>query len=146
MSLQIVGQAAALAKIQEFPLFITPVQAGFPSPADDFIERRLDLNQYLVSHPVATFMVRASGDSMTGAGIFPGDLLIVDTSIEPKDGMIVVAVIDGEFVLKRLIKNRNRIILAPENPAYPMTEIHDGMDFTVWGVVTHSVHTHKRHA
>lgn len=145
MAVEILGQAAALATIQESPLFLSPVHAGFPSPADDFVETQLDLNQYLVSHPVATFFVRASGDSMEGAGIFNGDILVVDTSLQPRHGMVVVAVLNGEFTVKRFILQRKQVLLASENPAYPPIEIKDGMEFSVWGVVTYSFHRHSPH-
>jgi len=145
MAVEILGQAAALATIQEIPLFLSPVHAGFPSPADDFVETQLDLNQYLVSHPVATFFVRASGDSMEGAGIFNGDILVVDTSLQPRHGMVVVAVLSGEFTVKRFIQQKKKVILASENPAYPPIEIQEGMEFSVWGVVTYSLHRHSPH-
>lgn len=146
MALDILGHAAAWPPIQKFPLFLNPVQAGFPSPADDFIESRLDLNQYLVSHPVATFFVRATGDSMVNAGIFSGDILIVDTAIEARSGMVVIAVLNGEFTVKRLLKHPKRMLLVAENSAYPSIEIKEGMDCAIWGVVTYSLHAHVRHA
>lgn len=145
MAIEILGRATALATGQETPLFLSPVHAGFPSPADDFIETRLDLNKHLVSHPVATFFVRASGNSMEGAGIFNGDILIVDTSITPQNGMVIIAVLNGEFTVKRLIHQRNKVFLFSENPTYPPIEVRDGMDFSVWGIVTHSLRSHKRH-
>ncbi|MBT7942156.1 MAG: translesion error-prone DNA polymerase V autoproteolytic subunit, partial [Alphaproteobacteria bacterium] len=93
------------------PFFATAVQAGFPSPADDYMEGALDLNEHLIRRPAATFFLRVLGDSMTGAGIHSGDLLIVDRSIHPIDGHIVIAVIDGELTVKRLSRRRGRVCL-----------------------------------
>ena len=118
------------------PLFLARVPAGFPSPADDYVESALDLNEYLVRHPAATFMVRVCGDSMAGAGIADGDVLVVDRSVEASDGRIVVAVVDGEMTVKRLRVRRGRRVLQPENPAYAALEIQEGQDARVWGVVT----------
>jgi DNA polymerase V len=126
------------------PLFAAQVKAGFPSPADDFMEQRLDLNEHLIQHPAATFFVRVDGDSMIGAGIHPGDILIVDRSLEPLNGRIVIAVIDGTFTVKRIRigvpGHENQIFLEPENPAFPSIRIEDGSDFQVWGVVTYVIH------
>ncbi len=121
------------------PLYGSRIAAGFPSPADDHQEDSLDLNEYLVKHPAATFFVRVEGDSMTGAGIHHGDLLVVDRAIEPKAGHIVVAVVDGELTVKRLEAREGRLWLMPENPAYPPLEIREGMEFLIWGVVAHAV-------
>ncbi len=122
------------------PMYISGVRAGFPSPAEDYIEKRLDLNEYLVKHPAATFYVRVEGDSMIGAGIQSGDILIVDRSLEPAHNKIIVAIVDGEFTVKRLLFRGKRIILAPENDNYEDLEITDGIDFAVWGVVTSVIH------
>ena len=121
-------------------MYISGVRAGFPSPAEDYIEKRLDLNEYLVKHPAATFYVRVEGDSMIGAGIQSGDILIVDRSLEPAHNKIIVAIVDGEFTVKRLLFRGKRIILAPENDNYEDLEITDGIDFAVWGVVTSVIH------
>ena len=118
------------------PLYLDAVPAGFPSPADDYVETALDLNRYLVSNPAATFMVRVCGESMTGVGIVDGDVLIVDRSKDPASGRIVVAVLDGELTVKRLCRRRGRIFLMPENDAYDPIEVGDGQELTVWGVVT----------
>ena len=123
------------------PLFITAVQAGFPSPADDYIDRTLDLNELLIRHPAATFFIRAAGDSMKGAGITSGDILIVDRSEKPRSGSIIIAVIDGELTVKRLVKNGNTVSLVPENPEYKTIEISPESGFEVWGVVIHVIHT-----
>lgn len=121
------------------PLFGARIAAGFPSPADDHLEDTLDLNEHLIQHPAATFFVRVQGDSMTGAGIHHGDLLVVDRALEPKSGAIVVAVINGELTVKRLQITGEKIWLRPENPRYPALEITEGMDLTIWGVVAHAV-------
>ncbi len=125
---------------QELDYYLSTASAGFPSPADDYIQCKLDLTDYVVKHPAATFFVKASGDSMRLAGIHSGDLLVVDRSITPTSGHVVIAVIDGGFTVKRLKKVNGVMCLAPENDAYmpiPMTE---DTDATIWGVVTHVVH------
>ena len=122
------------------PYFTFKVSAGFPSPADDYIEAPLDLNDYLVRHPSATFFVRATGDSMTGAGIFPNDILVVDRSLKPISGKIIIAMVDGEFCVKRLRMLKKQIHLISENPKYPPLEIREGQDFEVWGVVSFVLH------
>ena len=121
------------------PLYASRVPAGFPSPADDLIEDTIDLNEHLVRHPAATFFVTVRGDSMTGAGIHDGDMLVIDRSLEPKSGAIVVAVVNGELTVKRLKAEGGRVWLMPENPAYPPLEMGEGMDLVIWGVVAHSV-------
>lgn len=121
------------------PLFSCAVRAGFPSPADDYIEDKLDLNQFLIPHPASTFLVRAEGESMTGAGIRSGDLLIVDRSLEPTHNKIVIAAIDGELTVKRLLSRHGTLQLLSENPAYPCIEVTEGMDMVIWGVVTHVI-------
>jgi len=121
------------------PLFGSRIAAGFPSPADDHLDDSIDLNAHLVQHPAATFFVRVQGDSMTGVGIHHGDLLVVDRAREPKSGSVVVAVINGELTVKRLLLEDERVWLMPENPRYPPLEIRDGMELVIWGVVAHSV-------
>lgn len=123
------------------PLFASTVQAGFPSPADDYIDRSLDLSEHLIKHPAATFFMRVAGNSMTGAGIFNGDLLIVDRALEPRDGNIIVAVLDGEITVKRLRKREGRVTLEPDNPDFPSLLVPEESEFEVWGVVRHVVHT-----
>lgn len=122
-------------------LFMVPVSAGLPSPTEDYIEGKLDLNQYLISHPADTFFVRAYGDSMIGAGIQSGDLLIVDRAIEPIDGSVVVAVVDSELTVKRLHRDGERLLLLAENDSYHPLEINEHTDFRVWGVVTNVIHS-----
>jgi DNA polymerase V len=123
------------------PLYAARVVAGFPSPADDYIEGKLDLNQHLVKRPAATFFVRVEGDSMIGAGIHSGDILVVDRSLKPCHGKIVIAVLNGELTVKRLEQRKGVLRLLPENNSYPIVEITDAMDFTIWGVVTSVIHS-----
>lgn len=122
------------------PLFLSGVSAGFPSPADDYIDRQLDLNEHLITNPSATFFVRVAGDSMTGAGINNDDILIVDRSLEPVSGKIVIAILDGELTVKRLIRAENSCRLVAENPDYPDIVIEKEMELEIWGVVTSSIH------
>ncbi|MBU0580138.1 MAG: translesion error-prone DNA polymerase V autoproteolytic subunit [Candidatus Margulisbacteria bacterium] len=128
---------------QKIPLFTVGISAGFPSPADDFIEKKLDLNEHLIKHPAATFFVRISGDSMQNAGIHSGDILVVDRAEKPSDGKIVVALLNGEFVVKRIKKQQNKIFLLPENSKYKPLEVTKEMDFEVWGVVLYVIHQPK---
>lgn len=123
------------------PLFLSGVSAGFPSPADDYLDRKLDLNEYLVSNPAATFFVRVAGDSMIGAGINDDDILVVDRALEPSSGSIVIAVVNGELMVKRLVRTRNAWRLAAENPAYPDLEINEETPLEVWGVATYAIHS-----
>lgn len=118
----------------------TSVQAGFPSPAQDYFEGSIDLNAHLVADATSTFIVRVAGDSMAGVGISNGDEVIVDRSLTPRDGNVVIAVIDGELTIKRLIIKQGRVILRAENPAYPDISIASQSDLTVWGVVTRCLH------
>ncbi len=122
------------------PLFSNKVSAGFPSPADDHMEMKLDLNQHLIQHPAATFFVRVSGDSMIGAGIYDGDVLVVDRSLTCKDSSIVIAVVDGELTVKRFYTRDNKVLLKAENPKYPDIIVTQEMDFRIWGVVTTVIH------
>lgn len=123
----------------EIPLAESGVHAGFPSPADDFLEGSLDLNRLVIRHPEATFFARVEGDSMKDEGIVEGDILVVDKSIEPYDGCLAVAVIDGEFTLKRVRMEPDKILLVPANPKYKVIEIFPDNEFSVWGVVRYVV-------
>ncbi len=116
-------------------------RAGFPSPAQDYMTDSIDLNKELVLHPATTFYARAVGNSMTGFGISEGDLLVIDKSIEPVDGDIVVAFIDGEFTLKKIMKDENEcnLWLVPGNEDYPPIKITEENDFIVWGVLTYNI-------
>ena len=119
----------------ELPYYDNRVQAGFPSPAEDHLEQRLDLNTLVIDNPSATFFVRVAGESMRGIGITDGDILVVDRSIESWGNRIVVAVIDSEFTIKRFTKRNGTVVLEAENPDYPPITITEEMDFSVWGVV-----------
>lgn len=122
------------------PLFSGKVAAGFPSPADDYVEKTLDLNELLVKKPAATFFARAQGESMLGAGIHPNDILVVDRSIEPVPGKIVICALNGELVVKRLKRLEDQWVLASENPFYPDIHLNDELEMVVWGVVTNVIH------
>ena len=122
------------------PLAGERVAAGFPSPADDYVEVGIDLNDQLIRHPTSTFFLRVSGESMLGAGIHDGDLLVVDRSLDPRPGRVVVAVLDGEFTLKRLAQHHGRLRLEAANPAYPPLELHRCGDVQIWGVAIHVIH------
>lgn len=120
--------------------FYTSISAGFPSPADDFIEKTLDLNEHLIKNRSTTFFVRVSGFSMQGAGIYEDDILIVDRSLEVKNKDVIVAHLDGEFTVKRYLKKGGKHFLKPEHPDYPLIELDTNETFQVWGVVTNVIH------
>ena len=122
------------------PLFSQSVRAGFPSPAADYVEGGLDFNELLINDTATTFVVRAEGESMLGAGIFPGDFLVVDRSLVARTEDIVIAALDGEFTVKRLKREGGRFILAPANPAYPVVAVHEASELSIWGVVTYVLH------
>ena len=131
---------ANLPSTKQIPLY-SSVAAGFPSPAEDHMDSSLDLNQHLIKHPSATFYVYARGDSMVLAGISDGDMLIVDRSLEAVNDSIVVAIINGEFTVKSISKVNEHLYLMPHNTSYNPIEITEEMDFEIWGVVTHSIHS-----
>ena len=126
--------------VLKLPLCQGTVSCGFPSPAEDYIEKNISLDDLLVRHPSATYFLRAKGDSMTGAGINSGDILVVDRSVKPEHNHIVVAAINGELLVKRLSLKKGRPFLVAENPSYESIPIRkcDGIHF--WGVVTSVVH------
>jgi len=124
----------------EAPLFLESVSAGFPSPADDYIDKKLDLNEYLIKHPSATFFVQVRGESMIKAGIHNGDILVVDRSLEPSDEKVVIAVINGEFTVKRIKRLNEALYLIPESDQYSPMAVEEEADFQVWGVVTYVIH------
>ena len=126
--------------LNEIPLYSNKVADGFPSPADDYLEDKIDLNQYLIKHPASTFLVRASGESMKGAGIFPDDILVVDRSLKAENGKVVIAVVDNELTVKRYRKKGKNIILEPENEAFDPIVIPRESEAFVWGVVTNVIH------
>ena len=124
----------------ELPFFTARVQAGFPSPGDDYVESNLDLNQLLIKNPSATFFVKVEGESMSDAGITTGDTLIVDRALEAKDKNIVIASINGELTVKRVWIANGKVFLKPENNDFSPIEITEEMDFDIWGVVTYVIH------
>ena len=127
-------------QVINIPFYEGGVSAGFPSPAEDYMHSKLDLNDLLIDHPSATYYVRVNGDSMLGAGIHSGDLLVVDRSLEVVNSSIVVANINGEFTVKRIKKIKNKMFLQPENKNYKPIEITEEMDFELFGVVAHVIH------
>jgi DNA polymerase V len=131
-----IGESSAL----HLPVYVSKVPAGFPSPADDFVEQKLSLDEHFIRNRAATFIVKVSGDSMLGAGIHPGDHLIVDRSLEVRDRRVVVAALDGELVVKRIRRRSGRLYLESENPGFQPIEVGDASEFSVWGVVTYVIH------
>lgn len=121
------------------PLMSATGECGFPSPADDYLQGKLDFNELLIENQPATFVIRVSGDSMTGIGLFPGDIAVVNKAKGAVDRSIVMALVDGEFTIKRFRRRGSRVWLHAENPAYPDIEITEGMAFEVWGVLTRSI-------
>ena len=115
------------------------VRAGFPSPAADFIDVSIDLNKHLIKHPSATFYARAKGDSMKDAGIFDGDLLVVDKSLDPANGKIAICYIDGEFTVKRILKKKNELWLMPANDEFQPLQVNETNNLVIWGIVTHVI-------
>lgn len=128
-----------------YPVVGSSIQAGFPSPADDYLDNRLSLDELLVSNQSATFFARVTGHSMDGASIHDGDILVIDRSLHPLEGDVVVASIDGEFTVKRYELRQGRPCLVPENPKFPVIELSEENDVRLWGVVTSIIHqTRKR--
>lgn len=125
---------------QGIPIFSSKVQAGFPSPADDYIEGYLDLNTQFITHPMATFVLQVTGDSMVDAGIFSGDWLLVDKSLEATDGKIVIAAVNGEPTVKRLSRKGNQVQLLPANPQFKPIDITEDCEMVIWGVVKLVLH------
>ncbi|MBD3363023.1 translesion error-prone DNA polymerase V autoproteolytic subunit [Candidatus Dojkabacteria bacterium] len=125
------------------PLAFEPVHAGFPSPADDFLDKSIDMNEFLIKHPAATYFVRAEGNSMINSGIFSGDILVVDKSLEPSNNSIVIASIDGEFTVKKFVKKNHSIFLKPSNGKFRKIQITKDCEFEIWGVVTFVIHQIK---
>lgn len=123
------------------PLFNHTIRAGFPSPADDYVADTLDLNEHLMPRKEATFLVTVSGDSMIGVGIHNGDILVVDRSLTPANGKVVIAVLDGQFTVKTLEKKRGKIRLMPANPEFEPIEMKDEQELQIWGVVTNVIHS-----
>ena len=141
----LIGALRAERTPLRLPLASSTVAAGFPSPADDYIDVGIDLNEVLIRHPSSTFFLRVSGDSMVEAGIQDGDLLVVDRSLDARPGQVVVAVLDGAFTLKRLAHHQGRLRLEAANSAYPPLELHQCGDVQIWGVAIHVIHSLGRH-
>jgi len=133
--MQFIAQKALL-----IPIYTTQVQAGFPSPADDTQPETFDLIERLVPNPAATFLVRVQDESMAGAGIYPDDILLVDKSVEATHENIVLAVVDGEFTVKRLLRKGNTVELVAENPHFPAISVSDESELNIWGVVKQVIH------
>jgi DNA polymerase V len=133
-------QVAPDALRETSPLYLSPAQAGFPSPADDYIDRKLDLHTHLVRNATSTFFLRAAGDSMIEAGIRDGDLLVADRSLQPANGCVVVAAVGGELTIKYFVYRGGRALLVPANSAYQELDVTDREDALIWGVVTYAVH------
>lgn len=123
----------------EIPMAVETIHAGFPSPAQDYIEDGIDLNKELVHHPASTFYARVAGYSMKDAGINPGDILVVDKLLEPKDGDIAVCFIDGEYTLKYIKFSKDSVWLVPANEDYKPIQITEDNDFIIWGIVTYTI-------
>ena len=132
--------AADLTTELELPLAATFISAGFPSPAEDHLELKLDLNRALIRHPNATFYGRVKGSSMIDAGIGEGDILVIDKSLDPKDGDIAVCFLDGEFTVKRISRQEEALYLMPANEEFQPILIGEERDFQVWGIVTYIIH------
>ena len=143
-SLDSIFSTVSLSRAAVAPLVRDSVQAGFPSPAEDFVEGALDLNQHLIKRPAATFIVRVRGESMTGAGLDHGDLLVVDRSLEARHNDIVIAAVDGELTVKRLHRRNGKIRLMADNPDYADILMADGNELVVWGVVTSCIKSFQR--
>ncbi len=138
------GDVAAFIEVESrsaprVPMMAWSAACGFPSPAEDYVDRPLDFNELLIEHPAATFAIRIEGDSMTGAGIFPGDIAVVDRAREPVNGSVVLALLDGAFTVKRYRTKDGAVWLQAENPAFPDMQIADGQSLEVWGVITRSI-------
>lgn len=138
----IIGPRVIDAGTSLFSVLISPVAvaAGFPSPAQDYFDGRIDLNAHLIKDITSTFVVRVTGDSMEGAGISDGDELIVNRALEPKDGCVVIAVLDGELTVKRLRITGTGVVLQAENPKYPDIHVPALSELTIWGVATRCLH------
>ncbi len=142
VSVQINSQPRSVYMSLEIPMISDGIPAGFPSPAGDFIDLKIDLNRDLIQHPSATFFAKVSGESMMDAGIYDGDLIIIDRSLTPKDGDIAVCVIDSEFTIKRIKIESNCCWLVPANEKYEPILVTEDNQFLIWGIVAHSIKSH----
>ena len=134
-----------MAEPIEIPLMAEPAACGFPSPAEQYVDSALNLNELLVKHPAATYFVRAAGNSMNGAGILPGDILVVDRTLDVFDGAIVIACVDNEFTVKYFRKDEYGIRLEPADPAYPTIRFSGESELRLFGIVTACIHQFQRH-
>ena len=141
MEIDIIGQAYTSAEKSSIGSSSHHNHSGFPSPADSYIEPSLDLNQQLIRHPSATFMMRVQGDGMANAGIQEGDLLVVDRALQPISGKVVIAAVNGELTVKRLVQHSGLFWLQPDNPNYHSIPLNDENECFVWGVVAHVIHS-----
>ena len=139
MTIEAIHPFSAAGELKR-PLFACSVSAGFPSPAEDYVEGKLDLNELMVANPAATFFVRVAGESMLGAGIYHNDILVVDRSLEPVAGKVVIAVVDGEMTVKRLGRKDGVFCLKAENPDYPDIMMTEDATCEIWGVVAFAIH------
>ena len=126
------------------PLFADKVHAGFESPAADYEEARIDLNDYVSKYPEATFFAKVEGDCMIGSGIFPGDLLVVDRSLDHELGDVIVGALDGDFLLRGYYKRGAQVFLMPDNIYYKPIELTENINFEIWGVVPHTIYNQRR--
>ena len=140
--IQVLDSFNSTTKRFRIPLLNDSVSAGFPSPADDYTEENIDLNEHLISNPFSTFFLRVKGDSMINAGIKDKDLIIVDKSLTARPGNIIIAMIDGEFTIKRLSIKNNELYLKSENHNYPDFRFKNHIDVQIWGVVIYSIHSY----
>lgn len=129
----------SIASNMEIPVLSTPISAGFPSPALDFIDLSIDMNKYLIKRPTSTFYGRVKGQSMKDVGISDGDLLVIDKSIAPKDDQVAVCYLDGEFTLKKIKLEKDICWLIPANESYQPIQVTSQNDFLIWGIVTHVI-------
>ena len=129
-----------LPDLLELPISQSYVAAGFPSPAEDYLEDKINLQQVLIQNPTATYLLRVRGESMRDARLHDGDILVVDRSLKPSHGHVIIGVVDGEFTVKRFLQKGGRLYLQPANELYPPVEITEEMDFKSWGVVVWSLH------
>ena len=127
----------------QLPLFSSYVRAGFPNPADDHLEQRIDLNDFLTPHPDASFLLRVAGESMIDAGIYPDDVVVIDRSLTVQQRGVVVAEVEGEFLIKRFLREPGKVILASENPVFKPLVFTGEMELTIFGVVTFTLHRHR---
>jgi len=137
--------SANTESVMQLPLVDGGIHAGFPSPAQDYIDISIDLNKELIDNPSFTFYARVKGSSMIDAGISDGDILVIDKSLEPRDGDTAVCFIDGEFTLKYIRIDENAVYLVPANPEFQSIKVTEENNFCIWGIVTYSIKNHKKH-